>query len=395
MRLAVGIGIAILLAGTALADDRMSRAIGKALFERAWVPAPSSTKANDGLGPLFNARACVSCHVGLERMPVEVDAAGIVTSDNLVMRFSSENGEADPIYGRQLQTAAVPGLAPEGRIAFSESGPSPHSLNQGILAPGSRHGARLAPALRGMGLLDAVTDAAILERADPDDRNGDGISGRANVVAVHDGISRIGRFGWKASAATLSGMSATAFALDLGFSTQGRMTPWGDCTEKQAECRAAPHGADGSEPEITLEIVAMIRDYLASVAPPAPASGGTEKLGSKLFASIGCAACHAPVLPSPSGPVQAYTDLLLHDMGAGLDGGATEPGVASTEWRTAPLWGLSRILASGARFLHDGRAGTIEEAILAHGGEGSAARTRYIALERRERERLLAFLASL
>lgn len=394
MRAAVGVGIAIVLASAAIADDRMSRTIGKALFERAWVPAPSSTKANDGLGPLFNARACISCHAGLERMPVTVDATGIVTSENLVLRFSDRNGGADPIYGRQLQTAAVPGVESEGGLVLSEKGPVPYNLS-GMVASGIHHGARLAPALRGLGLIEKIPDAAILEHADPNDRNDDGISGRANVVTAHDGTSRIGRFGWKGSAATLADMTEMAFSLDLGLSTPGRRAPWGDCTEKQSQCRAAPHGGDMSEPEITGELVAMIRDYLASIAPPASPDDTKAESGAKFFADAGCAACHIPALPSPIGPVRAYTDLLLHDMGDGLDGGATEPGVAVSEWRTAPLWGLSRVVASGAGFLHDGRAGTLQEAILAHGGEGSAARSRYIALKQRDRDRLLAFLSSL
>jgi CxxC motif-containing protein (DUF1111 family) len=395
MRLAVSIGIAILFMGAALADDRMSRTIGKALFERAWVPAPSSTKANDGLGPLFNARACVSCHAGLERMPVTVDATGIVTSDNLVIRFSNKDGEADQVYGHQLQTAAVTGVEPEGRIALSEKGPYPYNLSRGTVAPNTHHGARLAPALRGLGLIEMISDADILKQADPDDRNGDGVSGRVNMVIAHDGASRVGRFGWKASAATLSDMTETAFSLDLALSTPGRIAPWGDCTEQQFECRAAPHGGDESEPEITADLVAMIRDYLGSIAPPVPSDEAKAGDGRKLFADAGCAACHTPALPYSRGPAQAYTDLLLHDMGEELDGGATEPGVASSEWKTAPLWGLSRIVASGAGFMHDGRAKTLEEAILAHGGEGSASRSRYMALDRRDRDRLLAFLSSL
>lgn len=395
MRLAVGIGVAIALAGAAMADDRMSRTIGKALFERAWVPAPSSTRANDGLGPLFNARACIACHAGLERMPVETSADGIVTSDNLVLRFSDRNGEADPVYGKQLQSAAIPGLKPEGRIILSEKRPSLDSSTQGAPALDTLYGARLAPALRGLGLLEAVPDAAILEYADPDDRNRDGISGRANVIVTHDGSSRVGRFGWKASAASLSDMTETAFSLDLSLSTPGHRAPWGDCVEAQSECRSAPHGGDWNEPEITAELVTMIRDYLASVAPPVRAEGAANKIGERLFADTGCAACHRPSLPSPKGQVNAYTDLLLHDMGDELDGGATEPGVASGEWRTPPLWGISRILASGAPFLHDGRARTLEEAIMAHGGEGSPSRSRYMALHRRDRDRILAFLSSL
>jgi CxxC motif-containing protein (DUF1111 family) len=140
----------------------------------------------------------------------------------------------------------------------------------------------------------------------------------------------------------------------------------------------------------------MIRDYLAGIAPPPRAGIATDdEGGAKLFADAGCAACHTPSLPLPVAHVQAYTDLLLHDMGDELGDGATEPGAAPGEWRTAPLWGLSRILASGATLLHNGRAATLDEAIRLHGGEGSRARSRYLALDPPERERLLAFLSNL
>ncbi|MCB5173600.1 di-heme oxidoredictase family protein [Microvirga lenta] len=396
MRAALGLALAgIALAGSAVAEGRMSRTIGKALFERAWVPAPSSTRANDGLGPLFNARACISCHAGLERMPVATDASGKIVSDNLVLRFSDGAGRPDPVYGSQLQTAGVPGVAPEGRLAFDETGPIPLALAHGAPASGTRYGARLAPALRGLGRLEDVPDAVLTALADPADENGDGISGRVGLVRAPDGTQRVGRFGWKASAASLAGMVEAAFSTDLGLSTPGRPAPWGDCGERQPECRAAPHGGSWNEPEITGELVAMIRDYLAAVPPSARAAPADHARSESTFARIGCAACHVPALSSPRGTVEAYTDLLLHDMGEELDGGATEPGVEAREWRTAPLWGLSRILASGAGLLHDGRATTLDGAIRAHGGEGGHARARYLALDHDERERLFAFLSSL
>ncbi|MGP9821741.1 di-heme oxidoredictase family protein [Salinarimonas sp. NSM] len=364
----------------AAADDRMSRLLGEALFERAWVPAPSSTKANDGLGPLFNARACVSCHVGLVRAPTRGDADGVVTSETLVLRLSDAAGRPDPAYGTQIQTAAVSGFAPDGLVRRTQDGFAPHALARGPLAATTRTGARIAPALRGLGRLEAVPDEVLAAAADPDDADGDGISGRF-----------VGRFGHKAQAADLAEMTAIAFAVDLGLSTTLRPAPEGDCPDPA--CRAAPHGGDGATPEIVDEIVALVAAYLAAVpAPPAPAP---DAIGAVLFAQTGCAACHLPALPTPDGPVRAYTNLLVHDLGPGLDGGATEPGIAPTEWRTAPLWGLSRALADGAGLLHDGRAATVAEAISAHGGEAARARAAFDGLSAADRERLMSFVEGL
>lgn len=358
----------------------MSRVLGAALFERAWVPAPSSTKANDGLGPLFNARACVSCHVGLDRHPVTIDADGIVRDETLVLRLSDAEGRHDPVYGTQIQTAAVPGLAPDGLVRAGEGGYAPHGLARGAIGPGIRVGARVAPALRGLGRLEAVPDDVLAAAADPDDADGDGISGRF-----------VGRFGHKAQAPDLATMTAIAFATDLGMSTTRRPAPEGDCPD--AACRAAPHGGDAAHPEITDEIVSLVAAYLGAVPPtPAPAP---DPEGEALFARVGCAACHTPALPAPGGPVAAYTDLLVHDLGPSLDGGATEPGIAPTEWRTAPLWGLSRTLANGAGLLHDGRAAGVAEAIAHHGGEAARARAAFDALAPDDRARLLRYVETL
>jgi CxxC motif-containing protein (DUF1111 family) len=376
----LGLSLLCAAAAPALADDRMARALGAALFERAWVPAPSSTRANDGLGPLYNARACVSCHRDLDRWPVATDADGVVRDETLVLRLSDAAGRPDPAYGVQIQTAAVPGLAPDGRVRAGEGGFSPHALARGPLGQETRVGARIAPALRGLGRLEAVPDDVLAASADPDDRDGDGVSGRY-----------VGRFGWKAQAPDLATMTAIAFAIDLGMSTTRRPAPEGDCPD--AACRAAPHGGDAANPEITDEIVSLVAAYLAAI-PPAPAPAPDPE-GAALFAQVGCAACHTPALPSPDGPVAAFTNLLVHDLGPALDGGATEPGVAPSEWRTAPLWGLSRALANGAGLMHDGRAPDVAAAIALHGGEAARARAAFAALDRRAQARLLAFVAGL
>lgn len=392
MRRAVLASALVLAATAALAGGRdLSFAIGKALFERAWVPAPSSTRANDGLGPVFNARACNACHRGLDRALRREDGQGGFTHQGMVLKLSDARGRPDPAYGVQLQTAAIPGFAPEGRIAMSDAGPFPADLASGPLAPQTRAGLRAAPALRGLGLLAAVPEDEILSREDPEDRDGDGVSGRANRVVGPDGITRLGRFGLKASGATLAGQTGLAFATDLGLSTADHRALAGDCLSDA--CRAGPHGGTADEPEIRHDLVAMLADYLSRVPPPESAEG--DPRGAALFAATGCAACHAPALRTPGGEVRAFTDLLLHDLGPQLDGGATEPGVLPSEWRTAPLWGLSRALKAGTGLLHDGRARGIAEAVALHGGEGDGARRRFRALSEADRATLLRYVEGL
>jgi CxxC motif-containing protein (DUF1111 family) len=379
--------IAALSSGPGYALDE---AIGRALFRRAWVPAPSSTKANAGLGPLFNARSCAACHQGLERAPVRTHD-GSVQGDHLVLRFSNEAGRPDPVYGRQFQTSSVAGVEPEGRVQVRDGRFQPGGLSYGPLADDTRTGALLAPALRGLGDLESVPDSVIAEQANMNIHRQDGVAGRAHWVTDARGQRRVGRFGWKASTATLDEQVETAFLLDLGLATPGRPLEAGDCTSAQNTCLRAPHGGRAGFPdEIPAEIVSRISAYLRTIAPEEPKAD--QSRGLKLFTATGCAACHKPLLPGAKGPVRAFTDLLLHNLGPELDGGATEPGVSSTEWRTAPLWGLSRTLANGSGLLHDGRASSLPEAIRLHGGEAARSRSRFEALTRSEQQTLIDFL---
>jgi CxxC motif-containing protein (DUF1111 family) len=380
--------VAVLVAsGAFAAGGELSRAIGKALFERAWVPAPSSTLANDGLGPLFNARACSACHAGLDRSPSTLDGEGGFTHQGMVLKLSDAKGAGDPVYGLQLQTSAAPGFEPEGKLVASLA----EDLNAGAFAPETRSGVRAAPALRGLGRLAEVPDEAILANADPDDLDKDGISGRANWVTDAKGEKRLGRFGLKASGINLIEQSEIAFSLDLGMSSKLLPAREGDCLTET--CKNAPHGGTLEDPEIRQDLVAMIVDYLAAVPPPQPRA--TDAEGARLFVSTGCGSCHTPTLPTPNGTIAPHSDLLLHDLGAGLDGGATDPGVAATEWRTAPLWGLSRALAAKAGLLHDGRAADVPAAIALHGGEGAQARSHFGELSSGDRAALLRYVEGL
>ncbi|WP_246669011.1 di-heme oxidoredictase family protein [Ancylobacter sp. TS-1] len=391
---------ALLLPAPLFAEDsRLDAAIGKALFERPWVPAPSSTRANDGLGPLFDARSCSACHPGgAGRGAAALDAEGRPDGLGMVLSLFRADGAGDPVYGHRLETMTLPGVPAEGTFAVAvENGrriPRVEAPGYGPLDAATHVSLRTAPDLRGRGKLERVDDAAILALEDLDDRNKDGVRGRARRLAHAEGGSTVGRFGWKASHANLASQASEAFALDLGLSTPLRMEPWGDCTQAQAACRSAPHGRDGEgEPEISDAIVQRIVAYLRGLKAPA---SEPDRRGAKLFAATGCAACHRPALPMRGGgKVALYTDVLLHEMGEGLADPAGVPGAGAGEWRTAPLAGLSGALARGTGLLHDGRAADVAEAVRWHGGEASGARARFEALGARERRALLDYVSSL
>ena len=395
---------------------------GNLLFRKLWVAAPSDFPASDGLGPLFNARSCQSCHVrdGRGRLP-EDTADGVA---GLVLHLSL-GGQPEPSYGRQLQTMATSGLSPEGHISVTyhetavpvRDGP-PVLLRHpqyridtpvfGPLAPEAVLSPRLAPQLIGLGLLADIPAPSILANTDPEDRDGDGISGRANFVSGAEGEVELGRFGLKASITDLRDQTALAFLLDLGLSTDPHPEAWGDCTEAELACRTAPDGEarDGTDRrEVDSESLDLLTFYTASLAVPPrrdPASPLVMR-GATIFAEAGCGSCHVPEFRFPSATlgttisIKPYTDLLLHDMGEGLADGATEGLAAGQEWRTPPLWGigLTGAVSGQVHFLHDGRARTLLEAILWHGGEAEAARNRVTALPPPDRAALIAFLESL
>ncbi|WP_245516046.1 di-heme oxidoredictase family protein [Ancylobacter aquaticus] len=393
-------GLLICASAPAVAEDaRLDAAIGKALFERPWVPAPSSTRANDGLGPLFDARSCSACHpAGAGHGSTALDAEGRPEALGLVLSLFREDSAGDAVYGHRLETMTLPGVPAEGGFAVMlEDGrrvPRLTAPGYGPLDPATHMSLRAAPDLRGRGKLELVDDAAILALEDPDDRDGDGVRGRARRFASPDGGSSIGRFGWKASHPTLAGQASEAFALDLGLSTPLRPEPWGDCTDVQTACRNAPHGREAEgEPEISDAIVQRIVTYLRALKVP---EGGEDAGGARLFAATGCAACHRPALATRGGgTVALHTDVLLHDMGEGLADPAGVPGASASEWRTAPLAGLSRALERGVGLLHDGRAATVAEAVGWHGGEAAGARARFNRLGAADRARLIDYVSSL
>ena len=248
---------------------------------------------------------------------------------------------------------------------------------------------RAPPPVFGRGLLEALPDDAVLALADPDDVNGDGISGRVNWVfdaVTHQ--TRIGRFGVKANTATLFEQSAAAYLADMGVSTPVFPEP------------------DGSF-ELDFDTLDAVTFYIRTLAVPtrrAPGAGAAR--GEALFDAAGCATCHTPSLTTGDSPIAAlryqtiapFTDLLLHDMGEGLADGRPDFAADGAEWRTPPLWGIGltdTVLGARGPLLHDGRARSLEEAILWHGGEGETAREYFRRASAEDRAALIEFLRSL
>jgi CxxC motif-containing protein (DUF1111 family) len=354
------------------------------LFERGSIEFQVVFTPQTGLGPLFNADACAACH----EVPVvggggetEEEPGGVPGEDIEVHATAFQGGVCDALSakgGPVFQKRATPALAALG--INSEEPP----------AEATAIANRTTPDLFGFGLLDAVPDTTILALADPDDRNGDGISGRPN--RSRDG--RLGRFGRKAAVPTLRQFNDGAFVLEMGITNPA--VP----REESIGGDPVPDGVDPTpEPEITQEAIDATDAFVRFLAPPTPPRLGLlGQHGRRTFARIGCTACHVPALKTGDHAVralrdrvvQAYTDLLLHDMGPGLADiclGLAEP----SEFRTEPLMGLRFATA----FLHDGRAQTIEQAIELHGGEASAARDRFAALSPLQRVALLRFLKQL
>ncbi|MDO9381644.1 MAG: di-heme oxidoredictase family protein [Hyphomicrobiaceae bacterium] len=417
--------------------------VGNAIFRKLWVSAPSSNNASDGLGPIYNARGCQNCHLkdGRGRPPAAHWPDEIATS--LFLRLSippqTEQQKRDlaerrinvvnePVYGGQLQNVGLRNVPDEGQmridytdlpvtlgdgtvVTLRKPTYSIVNLNYGPLHPGTMMSPRLSPQMIGMGLLEAIPEADIRVLADPDDKDGNGISGRpSDVFSLTENKVVLGRFGWKAGNASVRLQAADAFSGDMGLSTTLHRQGYGDCTETQTACRSAPDGASDltDDVEVSDQFLDLVTFYAQNLAVPRRRgeSGAAVLAGKATFNAIGCAGCHHPAFTTGDVPDQPhlskqkiwpYTDMLLHDMGEGLADNRPEGSANGTEWRTAPLWGIGLTQqVSGHEFLlHDGRARGVEEAILWHGGEAGAARNAYAGLAKADRDALIAFVKSL
>lgn len=422
-------------------EDEEQFKLGNALFRKLWVSSPASTLASDGLGPVYNARSCQGCHIKDGRghppadaeddrismflrlsVPPRTDAEREALADGVVLTIP------EPTYGGQLQDFGVPGVPAEGRmtvvyrdrpveladgtvVTLRDPVYGIDSLGYGPVADDVLMSPRVAPPMIGLGLIEHIHAADILAQADPDDADGDGISGRASLLRSADGErSLLGRFGWKASAPTIRAQSAAAFAGDIGISTPDAPGHWGDCTSAQRLCREAPvgvqsHLGDTEAPDPVLDLVTFYSQNLA--VPVRRDIDDPEVLrGKKAFYESGCVSCHTPKYvtrrdaPHPAHRFQLvwpYSDFLLHDMGDGLADGRPVGQASGSEWKTPPLWGIGLTEAVNGHtfFLHDGRARSLLEAVLWHGGEAEAARDEVIAMDAETRRALIAFLESL
>lgn len=412
-------------------DDLMTFAAGRSLFKKLWVAAPATTKASDGLGPLYNARSCFQCHINAGRGQVPDKNQRSVSlfmrlsippqnkRDKATIEQHQQTVIAEPSYGIQLQTFAITGLDSEAelKIEYNQvlvelSGGESVWLQQpsyrldklrfGQLHPDTLMSPRMAPPLLGLGKLAVISERAILQYSDPNDRNQDGISGKPNRVWSRE-FKRVmlGRFGYKAGVATLDEQNQSAFVGDLGLSTPLFPNAWGDCTKTQTVCRNAPQGDDATQQhlEAPQKVTDAVLYYVRHLVVPRVRQSPNKKTleGQKHFIQAGCTACHRPSYRINQQTISPYSDLLLHDMGEGLADHRPEGAANGKEWRTAPLWGIGLTEKTNGHhyYLHDGRARTVQQAILWHGGEAKQARDRYIQLNQQQRQQLLNFLGSL
>lgn len=382
--------------------------LGRAIFNTQWVPAGTPKAARrDGLGPVFNAASCDACHnEGARAQGLIADGpapVGLVIQLSNAASTGANEDRGDPAYGRVLNTNAIDGQTVEAAVFVrytQRSGRYPDDKAWSLRVPHYQltrlaHGAlsrssiikpRIAPALFGVGLLQAVPAEAITQRAN--------VTARAAWRTV-SGTKTLGRFGWQADAVSIEDQTARAFAHEMGLSSRSGRTD--DCSLRDRACIDAEPGGTREVSDDFMEAVVAFQNW---IAVPVTAIDPAVEPAAALFTSSGCAACHVPELPieqaKRSGSIRAYTDLLLHDLGKDLaDRNAADKPMPSL-WRTAPLWGLGYAIRSGRplALLHDGRARTIEEALLWHGGEAASARSRFQHLSETQRQQLLAWLAT-
>jgi CxxC motif-containing protein (DUF1111 family) len=397
--------------------DAEVHGFGDAAFSKIFVTAPAPV--NPGLGVIFNNNSCISCHHN--------DGIGLPTAgesrSSLLVRISipgtDEHGGplAAPGYGLQLQDKAVFGKVPECKIniayddqTYSFADGETYALRAPTytlsnlytsLSAGYMLSPRLAPPMIGLGLMESIPESTIVAMADPDDKDGDGIKGHPNYVWDAATQSRkLGRFGWKANTASLLTQVASAYNQDIGITN--RIFP--------VENSFGQSQYDGlnDDPELADSTLNAVRFYAATLAVPArrDVTDATVKRGEALFKQAKCETCHRQTLrtevnvavPSLSNQlIHPYTDMLVHNMGTGLADNRPDFQASGQEWRTAPLWGLGLYekVNNPGFFLHDGRARTVTEAIMWHGGEAESSKVFFSKLSKADRDAMLKFLGSL
>lgn len=409
---------------------------GKEQFNEAWVVAPEPGGVW-GLGPTFNEDRCEHCHVanGRARAPVAGQPAERGYLVRLAVPGTTDQGAPmpHPHYGDQLQNRGTDTrVPPEGQVLVSYEEHTVtladgetvvlrkpvvtfSDLRFGELGPDVQVSPRIAPAMIGLGLLEAVPEASILEIAEAQPAKG--VTGRPNRVWDQENEGHLlGRFGWKANQPNIRQQTAAAFLGDIGATTY--MFPEENCPAAQTACLDLPSsskcggqgGCTGNayRPEVVPSRLTNITFYLHALAVPARRNVDAPEVrrGEVVFRAAGCDVCHVPALTTGKDAAlkaavnltfHPYTDLLLHDMGDGLADGRPDFLADGREWRTAPLWGIGLlpVVNGHTDLLHDGRARNVLEAILWHGGEAQAARDAFAAMPRADREALVRFVESL
>jgi CxxC motif-containing protein (DUF1111 family) len=404
--------------GLSARDGRVHE-IGDQIFEQIFVAPPSPIFT--GLGPVFNNIACINCHRN--------DGGGLPTAgfsnSGLLMRISQPGTDefggplSVPGFGGQIQDQAVVGAQPEASlniiytdlpVTYADGTvvhlrkPDYSLVNPYIALPGTYLlSPRLAPPLIGMGLLEKIPESAILSFVDAGDKNQDGISGKANYIHnPFTNATELGRFGLKANTPSLLVQIATAYQQDMGVTSFVR-------TDESAAGQSQMSMIHGDvQPELVDSLLNYVNFYVKTLAVPARRniSDPNVQQGATLFSQINCSGCHRPTvqtgidqtLPQISNQrIHPYTDLLVHDMGDGLADNRPDYLASGREWRTQPLWGVGLLekTTGTAYFLHDGRARTLEEAILWHDGEAAKAKQQFLQLSKNDRDNLITFLKSL
>ena len=408
-------------------EQRREFTVGNSFFNTVWVAAPASTTARDGLGPIFNAVSCSSCHFKDGRGRGLPETAGPVDV-SLLFRLRVKNPGLNetlphPVYGGQFQPQGVMGVPGEVtplvryetiKLEYNDGSLASLlkpiyefvKLNFGPIGDETITSPRVAPQMIGLGLVGAIPEAELLKNEDPYDADGDGISGRANWVhsVVHH-EKRLGRFGWKAGKPSLLEQNAAAFNGDIGVTSP--LFPLEECTETQTDCLK-----NQTKEDIPVDRLNLVTIYTGLLAVPVRRDFTSPEVnhGRSIFHQVNCVSCHTPAFVTSTEATSdilknqkifPYSDFLLHDMGDAL---ADDPGdfkneeeATTREWRTPPLWGagLFQTVNGHTRYLHDGRARNLEEAILWHGGEAQESKEEFMKLSRIERENLILFLKSL
>ncbi|HEV2695920.1 MAG TPA: di-heme oxidoredictase family protein [Verrucomicrobiae bacterium] len=413
-----------LAARNLLPEHRTAYTMGSFFFDESWLAASVTPSDRDGLGPMFVARSCIACHIrnGRGRAP-----DSFLPTDSMVVRISipgaCEHGgpKPEPTYGLQLQTHALPGCKPEAQVLGS------YRIIRGSYGDGEAYYLRqptfrlsnlgygpfqtnatisplVAPAIIGLGLLEAVPEKTLRERELANRQRTDGISGHVNMVwDATAGKIVVGRFGWKAEQPSVSQQVASAFNGDMGLTTT--ICPQENNTEAED---VLTNALSGGSPEVSDEVFDATVLFSRLIAVPSRRDSTNETVlrGEQLFHELDCAVCHTPTMQTGDAPgfpelsrqtIRPYTDLLVHDMGPDLSDHRRVYQADGSEWRTPPLWGggLIETVNTHNNLLHDGRARGFAEAILWHGGEAEHSKQQFRLLPKPDRDALVQFLQSL